>query len=80
MLKHTRGYGNTLGTLSSSSVKWQLIKTRYDELGGRLGTLIGLQADIMYGMCPSRRTHDDEAVPRRSGWVLGCVVAGGLFF
>lgn len=40
-------------------LKWQLIKTCSDETGSWPGTLIGLEADIMYGLHPGSRTNDD---------------------
>lgn len=72
MLEDARGYGSTSGN-SSFSLKWQLIKTRCDEMGGCLGALIGLEPDIMYDTCPSRRTNDDWAFPRLLVWVFPVV-------
>lgn len=54
MLEDARGYGSTSGKLSFS-LKWQLIKTQCEEMGGCRGTLF----DIIYDMCPSKRTNDD---------------------
>lgn len=52
-------------TLSPFILKW----TRCGEVGGWLGTLMGLEPDIMYAMCPSRRAND-KACPVILVWVF----------
>lgn len=69
ILEDTWGYGSTLGESSSFSLKRYLIKTQCDELGGWLRTLIGLEPDIMYGLCPSTRTNDDYSVVSLGSWL-----------
>lgn len=63
MFEDAWGYANTPGNCRPClSLKQHLIKTPCDEMWVWLGTLIGQEADIMYGVFCSNRTNDDLAV------------------